>query len=312
MRLALWLVLALLSLLPWVSSPLALFSGAVLGLTLGNPKPDLSRKLTQKLLMISVIGLGAGMDLRVVAQVGAQGILYTAVGITLTLLLGLALGRLLGSSPAVSTLVSVGTAICGGSAIAAVAPVIKAKHHDVTVALATVFLLNASALLLFPWLGHQLDLSERAFGLWSALAIHDTSSVVGATMQYGRDALETGATVKLARALWIVPVTLVIAWMTARKQTGKAVSSIKVPWFIGGFVLMAALVTFVPALQEPGHAMEWIARRGLVLTLFLIGSNLTRESLKTVGIRPLAQGIALWAVVAGGTLMGIRAGWITP
>lgn len=252
------------------------------------------------------------MDLLVVGRVGVHGILYTVVGISLTLLFGYLLGKALKCPPGVSTLISVGTAICGGSAIAAVAPVIRAKHHDITVALATVFLLNASALILFPWIGHGLGLSERAFGLWSALAIHDTSSVVGATLQYGRDALEVGTTVKLARALWIAPLTLILAWAEHRKAGSgdEPAAKVKMPWFIGGFLLVAGVVTFFPAARPLGHMVEWVARRGLVLTLFLIGSNLSRQSLRTVGIVPLVQGVVLWALVATGSLLGVWSGWV--
>lgn len=309
---AIWIGLALLCLTTWVSSPLALFGGAAMGLLFGNPDPDLSKKISQKLLMFCVMGLGAGMDLKVVGRVGAHGVLYTVAGIGCTLILGYMLGKLFKCAPAVATLVSVGTAICGGSAIAAVAPVIKAKQHDMTVALAVVFLLNASALLLFPWVGHRLGLSERAFGLWSALAIHDTSSVVGATMQYGKEALAVGTTVKLARALWIVPLTVLFAWRTARsdKDSVGSSSKVKFPWFIAGFILVAALVTFVPVLQSPGVTVSLVAKKGLVLTLYFIGSNLTRQSLKSVGFLPFLLGALLWFCVATGSLCAIVFGWI--
>ena len=313
LHLILWLSLAFLALMPCINSPLALLLGVVLGVTLGNPNLPLSKKLAQKLLMWSVIGLGAGMDLRVVGRVGVHGIFYTMAGISFTLLLGEVLRRWLKVAPAISTLISVGTAICGGSAIAAVAPVIRAKDNDITVSLATVFLLNASALLLFPWIGHHFELSQRAFGLWSALAIHDTSSVVGASLQYGPEALQIGTTVKLARALWIVPVTLFFAWRENQKVqiAGEASTKIKVPWFIGGFLLMAALVTFIPSLNEAGHLLSVCAKRGLVLTLFLIGSNLTRQSLKAVGVKPLLQGVLLWVVVASASLAAVFYEWIS-
>ena len=314
LRAVLFCLLALACLHPAVSSALALLMGVFLGLSVGNPFPDATRKMTHRLLTWSIVGLGAGMNLEVVGRVGAHGVLYTAVGIGLTLLLGKLLGRALGCSAGVSTLVSVGTAICGGSAIAAVAPVLHSKHEDVSVSLATVFLLNAAALLLFPWIGHHLALDQNQFGLWSALAIHDTSSVVGATMQYGRQALEVGTTVKLARALWIIPVTLIFSWIGSRTSSesdrGEKVKS-KKPWFILGFLIAAALVTWVPALQAPGHLVEELARRLLVLTLFLIGASLTRRTLAVVGIRPLLQGLILWIVVGSATLMAIDLNWIS-
>lgn len=311
LKIAAWLGLAFFAAFPIVSSALALLMGIGVGLTFGNPKPELSRTITHRLLQWSAVGLGAGMNLGVIGQVGAHGVLYTVSGISLTLALGCLLGKILKSSPVITTLISVGTAICGGSAIAAVAPVIRAKHHDITVALATVFLLNAAALLVFPWVGHELNLSQRAFGLWSALAIHDTSSVVGATLQYGKESLEVGTTVKLARALWIVPLTLVLAWANGRSEHGaENVSKVKAPWFILGFFLVAAFVTLFPSLQGPARIIETIAKRGLVVTLFLIGSNLSRKSLKTVGFVPLLQGLILWVVVATGSLYGVWAGWI--
>ena len=302
----------LICLLPQVSSAMALLMGAMLAIALGNPYLDLTRKYTPKLLSAAVVGLGAGMDLNVVGSVGLHGLGYTFMGIALTLTLGLLLGRALGVDKVIATLVAVGTAICGGSAIAAVAPVINAKDHDVSVALGTVFLLNAVALVLFPEVGYALQMSEASFGLWSALAIHDTSSVVGATLHYGNIALQVGTTVKLARALWIVPVTLLFGLLMRRSKSAQAgQGKAKRPWFIVGFLLMAAAVTYVPALREPGHWVEWLAKRGLVLTLFLIGLNLTRKTLSSVGVRPLVQGVALWAITASVTLTAIVRGWIS-
>lgn len=301
-----------LCLLPQISSAIALLMGAVLAVALGNPYLELTRKYTPKLLSAAVVGLGAGMDLHVVGRVGAHGIGYTFIGIALTLTLGLLLGRALGVEGPIATLVAVGTAICGGSAIAAVAPVINAKDHDVSVALGTVFLLNAVALVVFPELGYALHMTQQAFGLWSALAIHDTSSVVGATLHYGDAALQIGTTVKLARALWIVPVTLALGvWVRRRAGSeGAGQGKAKRPWFILGFLAMAALVTYVPALREAGHWVELAAKRGLVLTLFLIGQNLTRKTLASVGVRPLVQGVVLWIVTATVTLAAILQGWI--
>lgn len=306
----LWTFLVLVAATPWVSAPMALLVGAAFGIILGNPHPELSRKLTHSLLQFSVVGLGAGMDLQVVGRVGAHGVFYTATGIVLTLLFGTMLGQVLGSSGTVSLLVSVGTAICGGSAIAAVAPIIRAKHHDISIALAIVFLLNAAALIVFPWVGHELHLSQQAFGLWSALAVHDTSSVVGTTMSYGHEALAVGTTVKLARALWIVPLALAFAWTHKNKSDVDAGAKIKVPWFILGFLAVAGIATYVPAVAPVAKIVEAIARRGLVVTLFLIGSNLSRQSLKSVGPIPLVHGLVLWGLVATGSLVSIWLGWV--
>ena len=285
-------------------------AGIGLALALGNPFPSQTKRMTPLLLQVSIVGLGAGMDLGVVGRVGAQGVLYTAVGITFTLLMGWGLGRLLKTDRETSLLISVGTAICGGSAIAAMAPVIRAKNSAVSVALATVFILNASALLFFPGLGRFFDLDEQQFGLFSALAVHDTSSVVGTAMRYGPRALEIATTVKLARALWIIPVPLFVGMLWNRSEKERPEQKAKRPWFILGFLATAALVTWVPELRGAGEWVVVVARRALVVTLFLIGSGLTRETLKSVGVRPFAQGLLLWAIVAAATLAAIRAGWI--
>lgn len=305
-------VAALLCLFPFVSSAVALALGVFLAVTLGNPFLHQTRQYTHHLLSWSVVGLGAGMDLMVVARVGLQGIGYTVVGISLTLLAGFLLARFLKIERNTGVLISVGTAICGGSAIAAVSPVIRAKPAEVSVSLGTVFMLNACALLLFPLVGHSLSLSQTQFGLWSALAIHDTSSVVGATLLYGAEALQIGMTVKLARALWIVPLALAIGYVFNRRSgLGEDQGKTKKPWFILGFLAMAAVVTWVPALQPAGHVVEMVAKRTLVLTLFLIGANLTRETLKSVGLRPLLQGVLLWVIAASATLAAVYAGWIS-
>jgi len=299
-------IAATLALTPWVSAPIALLTGSLLSLSLGNPYLSQTRKLTHKLLPLAVIGLGAGMDLGVVARVGLQGIGYTVVGIMTALILGTLLGRVLRTPRDTSILISVGTAICGGSAIAAVAPTLKAKDHEISVALGTVFVLNAVALLIFPSIGRQLDLNGTQFGLWSALAIHDTSSVVGATLQYGSQALQVGTTVKLARALWIAPIALACGYLFAR---GERLSA-KIPWFIAGFLITAALVTWLPHLRPAGHLVETVAKRILVLTLFLVGINLTPQTLKAVGIRPFVQGVVLWVFISSVTLAGIFFGYI--
>ncbi|MET0402283.1 MAG: putative sulfate exporter family transporter [Cystobacter sp.] len=296
---------AALSLLPFVSTGVALVAGMLVALTAGNPYVEFTRPATPTLLALSVVGLGAGMDLRVVAAVGAHGIFYTVAGIGTCLLLGALLTRALGVPRDTGLLIGIGTAICGGSAIAAVVPVLRPKEHEVSVALGTVFLLNAVALFVFPAVGHAVGLDAHQFGLWSALAIHDTSSVVGAAMRYGPQALEVATPVKLARALWIVPLTMMVgAW---RRRAGDATPHAKArrPWFILGFIAAAALVTWVPVLQPMGQRVATVSRQALVLTLFLIGANLTRSALQAVGARPLALGLCLWACMASVSLGAI-------
>ncbi|HJU83122.1 MAG TPA: putative sulfate exporter family transporter, partial [Holophagaceae bacterium] len=225
--------------------------------------------------------------------------------------LGLLLGRQLKVAGNTSLLISVGTAICGGSAIAAVAPVIHAEDEDTSVALGTVFLLNAAALLLFPLIGHHFGMGQRPFGLWAALAIHDTSSVVGAATTYGREATIIATTTKLARALWIVPVTLAVGfWVARQHHEHREKVKAKRPWFILGFLLAAALVTYVPALKPSGDLVSALAKRSLTLTLFLLGLGLSREAIRRVGARPMLQGVGLWLLVGGATLAAILKGWI--
>jgi len=303
---------AVLALAPFTPAAAALVGGAVLALTVGNPRLALTRVWTHRLLPLAVIGLGADMNLRTVAKAGLHGLGYTALSLVLVLALGLWLARLLKVDREAGLLISVGTAICGGSAIAAVAPVIRARDQAISVALATVFLLNAAALVIFPPIGHAAALGQDAFGLWSALAIHDTSSVVGAGLAYGPRALEVATTVKLARALWIVPLTLSLGWLIARREPASAgAPPVKKPWFIAGFLAMAALVTFVPALHAPGHLVAATARRVLVLTLFLIGAGLSREALRDVGLRPFLQGLALWLIVGSLGLGAVKLGLLT-
>jgi uncharacterized integral membrane protein (TIGR00698 family) len=253
------------------------------------------------------------MDLRTVARAGLHGIGITAMSLGVVILLGLWLARMLKVDRDAGLLIAVGTAICGGSAIAAVAPVMRARAHQVSVALATVFLLNAVALVLFPPIGHYFHLDQPAFGLWAALAIHDTSSVVGAGLAYGKQALEVATTVKLARALWIVPVTMGVGMIHARTSREAAADAppVKKPWFIAGFLAMAALVTWIPALHGAGHLVALAANRALVLTLFLIGAGLSRDAIRTVGIRPFLQGLILWLIVASLGLTLVKTGLLS-
>ena len=298
--------------LPSVSAGAALAAGALATLLLGNPWPERTREAAHRLLALSVVGLGAGMDLRVVARVGLHGLGYTAIGITVALGLGTLLGRLFRSGRDVSLLISVGTAICGGSAIAAVAPSIRAKGEDTSLALAAVFLFNAVALFIFPAIGRALHLSQGAFGLWAALAIHDTSSVVGAAAEYGPHALQVATATKLARALWIVPVTFGVGLVWARREADDAAPGAKprLPWFIAGFIAIAALVTFAPALRPLGGLVALGAQRLLAVTLFLIGLGISRKALRELGPAPLLQAAALWLVLGSATLLCIVRGWI--
>lgn len=296
--------LAAACLLPGVSAAHALAAGIAFALLLGNPMPRRSTWASKRLLQISVVGLGFGLGIGQVWQAGRSGILYTAIGIVAALALGWLLGRLFRVRAGTAQLISFGTAICGGSAIAAMAPVIEADDEEIAVSLATVFTLNAVALFLFPQIGHRLGMDEHQFGLWAALAIHDTSSVVGAGAVYGASALAIATTVKLARAAWIAPVTLVVGW-ARRSQKGVAI-----PWFILGFLAAAALRSVAPSAEAVWDAAYVAARHVLIATLFLIGAGLSREVLREVGVRALAHGVTLWLIVGGLTLAAIRFGWI--
>lgn len=304
LKLLFWLLL-LACCIPLVSAPMALTAGLVFGLSVGNPWENTTSTWSRRLLQSSVVGLGFGMNLPVILQTGKDAFLYTAISISFTMLAGWLLGRLFRTPQRTSTLISFGTAICGGSAIAAMAPVIKAEGKETGVALATVFTLNSIALILFPPLGHLLGMGQQQFGLWSALAIHDTSSVVGAAAAYGGLALAIGTTVKLTRALWIMPSALLAAWLT--KSEGKA----RFPLFIIGFIAAAAIKTALPQFEPLWHPLNSIAKQSLVVTLFLIGSGLTREVLAKTGIKPLAQGVTLWIIVSVSSATAILLGWIS-
>jgi uncharacterized integral membrane protein (TIGR00698 family) len=305
---AIFLVLAAASLITLGPGP-ALLAGIALALTAGNPYLARSRALTPGLLQLAVVGLGAAMDLRAVASAGREGALSTAVSISLTLGAGLLLGKLLGAAPRTSLLVSVGTAICGGSAIAAVAPVLRARPEETAAALGVVFLLNAAALAIFPALGAALHLAPEAYGQLCALAIHDTSSVVGAAAAGGPAALAVGATVKLTRALWIIPVTFALGRLAPSREGGLRRTAR--PWFILAFLVAAALGTLVPGLAPAGQLAGQAARHLMSLTLFLTGASLTRDALRAVGLRPLAQGLLLWALVILGASTAAAAGLLT-
>jgi len=288
----------------FVSPPVALAMGLLFGLTCAHPWDAGAKKYSKWLLQASVVGLGFGMNLHQVVQAGRSGFLYTVLGITFALLAGMGLGRLLRVERTAAFLISTGTAICGGSAIAAIGPITQASEEEMAVSLGTVFVLNSVALMIFPAIGHWLGLTQPQFGLWAALAIHDTSSVVGAAKQYGAVALAIATTVKLARALWIVPLAL----GTALARHAKA--KIQWPWFIGLFCLAAVCNTYGPAGAPAYAVLVKLAKIGLTVTLFLIGSGISLTTLQRVGPRPLLQGVILWILVSVGSLWLIRAGWI--
>jgi len=289
----------------FVSPPVALTMGLVFGLALPHPYGRTSRKLSRFLLQASVVGLGFGMNLHQVVQAGRSGFVYTLLGISFALLVGMGLGALLAVRRVPSFLISTGTAICGGSAIAAVGPITQASDEEMAIALGTVFVLNSVALLIFPPIGAALKLSQSQFGLWAALAIHDTSSVVGAAAKYGTVALAIATTVKLARALWIVPVSLATAMVRRAK------AQIQWPWFIALFCLAAVCNTYLPAGAHAYGLAVKLAKIGLTVTLFLIGTGISVATIKRVGHRPLLQGIILWLLVSVGSLWLIRIGWIS-
>jgi uncharacterized integral membrane protein (TIGR00698 family) len=297
MKFVYWLLIFI-CLTPFVSPPIALFIGLVTALTFGNPFPATINKATKILLQASVVLLGFGMNLTDVLKAGKQGILFTIATIFGTLGIGFLIGRILKVKDKTSNLISSGTAICGGSAIAAVAPVIDADSEEISVSLGTVFILNSVALFLFPLIGHALNLSQNQFGIWAAVAIHDTSSVVGAAQSYGAEALTIATTVKLARALWIAPIALLFAFLYRGKVEKKA--KIAVPYFIFLFLLATVIRTYMPPEFPPSlfDSLVILAKKGLTVTLFLIGASLSRETLKNVGIRPLVQGVLLWILIS--------------
>jgi uncharacterized integral membrane protein (TIGR00698 family) len=288
----------------FVSPPVALAMGLVFGLLLPHPYDREAKRYSKLLLQASVVGLGFGMNLHQVVQAGRSGFVYTMLGISFALLAGMGLGALLKVPRVPAFLISTGTAICGGSAIAAVGPITQASDEEMAVALGTVFVLNSVALLTFPVIGVMLKLTQSQFGLWAALAIHDTSSVVGAAAKYGAEALAIATTVKLARALWIVPLSIGTAVVRGAK------AKIQWPWFIGLFCLAAVCNTYLPAGAHAYSIAVKVAKIGLTATLFLIGSGISVATIKSVGYRALLQGIILWLLVLVGSLWLIRVGWI--
>lgn len=295
-----FVILLLFCMTSFISPPIALLLGLIVANLSGHPFLHLNHKATHILLQVSVVGLGFGMNVNSALSAGKEGFLFTIASILSTLILGTFLGKWLKTEKKTSHLISCGTAICGGSAIAAIAPVLKSDEKQISIALGVIFILNSVALFLFPAVGHWLDLSQKEFGLWCAIAIHDTSSVVGAASKFGPEALQIATTVKLARALWIIPVALLTAVIFKNKS-----SKIKIPYFIGLFILAMTTNTYVPQTAIIAPYLVSIAKIGLTLTLFLIGAGLNRNILKSVGIKPLFQGLLLWIFIAIGTLLTI-------
>ena len=283
----------------WLTPPVALFLGLAFALLCGQAHPKFNKKTSKYLLQYSVVGLGFGMNLHAALASGKEGMEFTILSVVGTMLIGWFIGRkVLKVDRDTSYLISSGTAICGGSAIAAVGPVLRAKDSEMSVALGTIFVLNAIALFVFPIIGHWLGMSQHEFGTWAAIAIHDTSSVVGAGAAYGEEALKVATTIKLTRALWIIPLAFVTSFLF--KSKGQKVS---IPWFIFFFILAMVVNTYLlTGVPQVGQTINYIARKGLTITLFFIGASLSRDVLKSVGVKPLVQGVLLWMVISLGTL----------
>ena len=293
----LFLALAVLSFSPIVSPPIALLFGILFVNIFGKVLE--TDTFVKKLLQYSIVGLGFGINLNTAIEAGSQGFLFTVSTIALVMIFGLLLAKILKIDKTIAQLISAGTAICGGSAIAAVAPILKANSKQTSVALGIVFVLNAVALFIFPEIGHFFNLTQNQFGIWSAIAIHDTSSVVGAASKYGNEALQIATTVKLARALWIIPLAFLISVFT--KSEGK----IKIPYFIGFFVLAILAGTYLPFLQNFNTIISEISRDTLKVALFLIGAGLSLQNLKNIGIKPLLLGIILWIFISSISLYAV-------
>lgn len=290
----------ILCLTPFVSSPIALALGILLAIFIGNPFEKKVHQYIHLLLQISIVGLGFGLKLDEALQAGKTGFTLTVMSIFTVMTLGYFLGKIFKLDKQLSYLLSVGTAICGGSAIAATSPIIKPSTKQISLALAIVFTLNSVALFVYPFIGHILHLTQEQFGLWCAVGIHDTSSVVGAASKYGDEALKIATTVKLARALWIIPVSIITMFIFKSKG-----SKIKIPWFIGWFILAILLNTYFPFFDSFSSIVTVAAKSGLNVTLFLIGSTLSLQTLKTIGLKPLAVALILWITISIGSLLYI-------
>ena len=282
--------MAALCFFPVVSPPIALFLGIIFVNIFGQVFN--ADKIIKIVLQVSIVGLGFGINLKQALQAGSEGFLFTVFSITLIVVLGIALGYIFRIDKIITQLISFGTAICGGSAIAAIAPILKADGKQTSVSLGIIFLLNALALFIFPEIGQYFHLSQNQFGIWSAIAIHDTSSVVGAASKYGHEALQTATTVKLARALWIIPISFMLSFLN--KSGGK----VKIPYFIGFFILAILVNSYFPAIKEVTDYVVDFSKSSLKVALFLIGTGLSFQNLKNIGIKPLLLGIILWVVIS--------------
>ncbi len=295
---------------PAITAPIALVLGLCVAFIMGNPFIEMNKKATTLLLQVSVVCLGFNMNFEHALKAGKDGLLFTIGTIALTLISGYFIGKKLKIDNNTSMLISNGTAICGGSAIAAIAPIIKANSQQISVALGTIFILNSIALLIFPRLGILFHLTDQQFGTWCAIAIHDTSSVVGAASKFSNEALQVATTIKLERALWIIPLSLITAYF--QKNTGK----IKIPYFIFYFIIAILISTYLPVWLPilnnkigDNTLFYWaflFGRKGLVVTLFLIGSGLSMNAIRQVGWRPILQGVLLWVIIGTVSLYVIK------
>jgi len=294
----LYYIIPFLCLMPFFTAPIALASGILLTI-FKIQKPYEIKKYTSKILQWSIVLMGFGMSLEKVIETSQTGVLLTAASVILTFFFGLGLGYLYKVERNTTMLIASGTAICGGSAIAAVSPIIDAKNNQITFALTVIFVLNAVALFIFPVIGQALNMSQENFGYWSAIAIHDTSSVVGAGAAYGKEALEVATTVKLTRTLWIIPLSFIVLFLNRKENKS---NKIKIPWFILYFVIAIVIAYFLPQYQETYNHINWLGKKGMVLALFLIGTSFSIEDLKTAGLKSFLLGISLWIIISLGTL----------
>lgn len=297
-----------------ITAPIALFIGLIFALIFGIPYPKFNKKLSKYLLQASVVGLGFGMNLEKSLQSGAEGMIFTIASVILVMVAGVLLGRFMSINYKTSYLISSGTAICGGSAIAAVGPVIKADQNEMAVSLGVIFILNAIALFIFPPLGHYLGLTQHQFGTWAAIAIHDTSSVVGAGAAFDQmyfpgstEACDLATLIKCTRALWIIPLALFTMWFFRKDGNEEGKSKISVPWFIFLFILAMIFNTYVgtDSLRPLYNVLVDIAKQCLIAVLFAIGAGLSLKVIKQVGVKPLVQAIVLWIIIGVGSLAAI-------
>lgn len=290
---------------PLISPPVALFTGLVFAFIFGTPMAKFNKVLSKYLLQASVVGLGFGMNLQKSLASGADGMLFTVVSVVGVMVIGVMVGRWMRIDSKTSYLVSSGTAICGGSAIAAVGGVMKANENEMAVSLGVIFILNAVALFIFPPMGHLFDMSQQQFGTWAAIAIHDTSSVVGAGQEYGAEACELATLIKCTRALWIIPLAFFTMWYFRKSiKGGEGKAKVSIPWFILLFVLAMVVNTYSPESFRPVYtSLADIAKKALVVVLYAIGAGLSLKVVKTVGVKPLVQAILLWIVIGASSLV---------